>query len=326
MPPTPKEQLALDFAAAMTKYSGTATTPVDVSDAWAAAIELYASSLGGGTATALATTGLSVNVSKAAPPAKGDALVCTNVSPLEAQWAASPPPGMHAGTHQDGGGDEVAVATGAANAIPKATKAGVLDASWGGAASSLATLDAAASVVQLPAVATSTPTKASIPMTTAKMSTLDAGWMPDAGVTKGAMVLGTDLGGTAALPNVIGIKGDLLPATAASALLGRDAMNKNWVMTAVGSVAGTVCAGDDTRLKDARTPTSHASSHTDGTDDLAVGSGIKIASKQLQADFGTKAGTVCEGNDARISVSTNLDGGIPSSTYAAISPIDGGTP
>lgn len=36
----------------------------------------------------------------------------------------------------------------------------------------------------------------------------------------------------------------------------------------VGTTAGTVAAGDDSRLSDARTPTSHASTHTNGTDDI----------------------------------------------------------
>jgi hypothetical protein len=259
MPPTPKDQLALDFAAAMTKYSSTAVSPVAVSDAWAAAIELYASSLGGGTATDLATTGLSVNVSKAAPPAKGDALVCTNIAPLEAQWAASPSPGPHSKTHQDGGGDEVAVAAGAANAIPKATKAGVLDASWGGGASSLATLDASAKVAQLPVVATETPTAAAIPMTAVKMTTLDSQWLPDAGASKGALVLGTDLGGTAAAPNVLGLKGEPLPATVAGMVLGRDATNKNWVMTAPSGGAATALAttGADVDVSGSAPPAIH---------------------------------------------------------------------
>ena len=36
----------------------------------------------------------------------------------------------------------------------------------------------------------------------------------------------------------------------------------------VGTTAGTVAAGDDARLSDARTPTAHAASHVDGTDDI----------------------------------------------------------
>lgn len=36
----------------------------------------------------------------------------------------------------------------------------------------------------------------------------------------------------------------------------------------VGTIAGTVAAGDDSRLSDARTPTAHAASHQGGADDL----------------------------------------------------------
>jgi hypothetical protein len=36
----------------------------------------------------------------------------------------------------------------------------------------------------------------------------------------------------------------------------------------VGTTSGTVAAGDDARLSDARTPTAHADSHVDGTDDI----------------------------------------------------------
>lgn len=50
-------------------------------------------------------------------------------------------PSSHATSHQHGGSDEIGTATAAANTIPKATSAGKLDSGWGGAASSLATLD-----------------------------------------------------------------------------------------------------------------------------------------------------------------------------------------
>lgn len=36
----------------------------------------------------------------------------------------------------------------------------------------------------------------------------------------------------------------------------------------VGTTAGTVCAGDDSRLTNSRTPTAHASTHVNGTDDI----------------------------------------------------------
>jgi hypothetical protein len=45
----------------------------------------------------------------------------------------------------------------------------------------------------------------------------------------------------------------------------------------------------------------HAATHTNGTDNLSVSGGVKIAGGNLQADFGAVATTVCEGNDARLS-------------------------
>lgn len=55
---------------------------------------------------------------------------------------------------------------------------GKLDASWGGASSSLATLNASSTVVQNPAISTSTPTAGSIPITPTSTSQLDRGWIP----------------------------------------------------------------------------------------------------------------------------------------------------
>ena len=55
---------------------------------------------------------------------------------------------------------------------------GKIDNSWGGGASSLATLNASSLVVQNPAIATTTPTVGSIPVTTGASITLDRGWIP----------------------------------------------------------------------------------------------------------------------------------------------------
>lgn len=89
----------------------------------------------------------------------------------------------HASQHQHGGADEVATATAAANAIPKADGTGVLDGAW----------------------------------------------IADASTTvKGKVELATD---------------------------GENAAN-------------VVVQGNDSRLSDARTPTAHAASHTNGTDDI----------------------------------------------------------
>lgn len=56
----------------------------------------------------------------------------------------------------------------------------------------------------------------------------------------------------------------------------------------IGSTAGTVCAGDDSRLSDSRTPTAHASSHVNGTDDIqdatAIQKGLMTASYATKLD------------------------------------------
>tara|TARA_R110002020_G_scaffold124539_7_gene281616 strand:- start:14 stop:2146 length:2133 start_codon:yes stop_codon:yes gene_type:complete len=58
-----------------------------------------------------------------------------------------------------------------------------------------------------------------------------------------------------------------------------------------GTATGDVCEGDDSRLSDARTPTSHTHTLTDVTD-----SGGAAA-----LDVGTATGTVCAGDDGRLS-------------------------
>lgn len=61
----------------------------------------------------------------------------------------------------------------------------------------------------------------------------------------------------------------------------------------VGSSIGTVCAGDDPRLSDARAPTAHASTHTNGTDDIqdatALQKGLATSTQITKLD-GIEAG------------------------------------
>jgi len=86
-------------------------------------------------------------------------------------------PSVHTTSHKHGGADEVATATAGANAIPKANSGGQLAAGWGGAASTLATLNASTKVVEDPANATATPTASKIPIADGT-GKLDAGWIP----------------------------------------------------------------------------------------------------------------------------------------------------
>ena len=72
-----------------------------------------------------------------------------------------------------------------------------------------------------------------------------------------------------------------------------------------GTIAGTFCQGNDARLSDSRTPTSHTHGNITNAGAIGVAATLPIitgANGVLQAgSFGTIAGTFCEGNDARLS-------------------------
>ena len=72
-----------------------------------------------------------------------------------------------------------------------------------------------------------------------------------------------------------------------------------------GNSANTFCAGDDSRLSNSRTPTSHT--HGDITNTGAIGSTANLPiitttnGKLTTGSFGNSASTFCEGNDSRLS-------------------------
>ena len=72
-----------------------------------------------------------------------------------------------------------------------------------------------------------------------------------------------------------------------------------------GTTSSTVCIGNDSRLSDARTPTSHTHGNITNAGAIGSTSGVPIitgASGVLQAgSFGTAAGSFCQGNDSRLS-------------------------
>lgn len=76
-----------------------------------------------------------------------------------------------------------------------------------------------------------------------------------------------------------------------------------------GTTSGTVCQGNDSRLSDARTPTSHT--HGSITNDGKIGSTANIpiitttAGLLSAGSFGTDAATFAEGNDSRFHTHTN---------------------
>ena len=75
--------------------------------------------------------------------------------------------------------------------------------------------------------------------------------------------------------------------------------------TVFGSIAGTFCEGNDSRLSDARTPLSHT--HGNITNAGAIGSTANLplitttAGAITTGSFGTAANTFCQGNDSRLS-------------------------
>ena len=73
----------------------------------------------------------------------------------------------------------------------------------------------------------------------------------------------------------------------------------------VGTTGGTVAAGDDARLSDARTPTSHTHGSISNSGSIGVTANLPIITTTLGSlttgSFGTGANTFCQGNDARLS-------------------------
>lgn len=72
-----------------------------------------------------------------------------------------------------------------------------------------------------------------------------------------------------------------------------------------GTTSSTVCIGNDARLSDARTPTSHAHGNITNAGAIGTTSGLPIitstAGVLAAGAFGSTAGTFCQGNDSRLS-------------------------
>ena len=109
---------------------------------------------------------------------------------------------------------------------------------------------------------------------------------------------------------------------AGTGLLGGGSLEANRTLAVkYGTAAGTACQGDDARLNNARSPVAHKATHaTGGTDAITpadIGAAVKTvqikagtgltgggsleADRALTVNYGTAAGTVCQGNDARLS-------------------------
>lgn len=75
---------------------------------------------------------------------------------------------------------------------------------------------------------------------------------------------GGDLGGIYPNPGVTGLQLDPLPPTVADGFLKRDGTNTAWEEVAYGSIANTVCEGNDPRLSDSRSPSGVAGGDLSG--------------------------------------------------------------
>ena len=93
------------------------------------------------------------------------------------------------------------------------------------------------------------------------------------GTLGGAGASGSVVPSEAAVKNYVDVglalKQDTSAKNAANGYAGLDASTKiTGTQIPYGSTSNTACEGSDSRLSDARTPTAHASSHTNGTDDI----------------------------------------------------------
>lgn len=72
-----------------------------------------------------------------------------------------------------------------------------------------------------------------------------------------------------------------------------------------GTTSTTACAGNDSRLSDARTPTSHTHGNISNTGAIGSTANLPIitttSGKLTTGSFGTTANTFCQGNDSRLS-------------------------
>lgn len=93
------------------------------------------------------------------------------------------------------------------------------------------------------------------------------------GTLGGAGASGSIVSSQAAVKNYVDVglalKQDTSAKNAANGYAGLDASTKlSGTQQTYGTTANTACEGNDSRLSNARTPTAHASSHTNGTDDI----------------------------------------------------------
>ena len=218
---------------------------------------------------------------------------------------------LHASTHQNSGGDEVATATAAVNAIPKANASAKLDVGWVPTGSSSTTVcigdDSRLSNARTPTSHASSH-NAGGGDALAIDAVAGTGSLRTLGTAATAACAGNDArlsdARTPAAHSTSHKNGgsdEVATATAANNAIpkagGTGKLDIGWVPT--GSTSTTVCVGNDSRLSNARTPTSHASSHNAGGGDaLAIDA---VAGTGSLRTLGTAATAACAGNDSRLS-------------------------
>jgi len=88
-------------------------------------------------------------------------------------------------------------------------------------------------------------------------------------------------------------------------------------MRTLGTSSTSACAGNDSRLSDARTPTSHASSHNAGGGDaMAIDAASGTGSLRT---LGTSSTSACAGNDSRLSNDRTASGLRSATTVVSVS-------
>jgi hypothetical protein len=188
-------------------------------------------------------------------------------------------PTTHASSHKNGGSDEVATATSAANAIPKAGAGG----------------------------------------------TLSIGWIPT-GSTSSTVCIGNDSRLSDARTPITHASSHNAGGSDALAI---DAAAATGSLRTIGTGALQACAGNDSRLTDSRTPTAHASSHQNGGSDevataTAAANAIPKANASAKLDIGwlstgSTSTTVCVGNDSRLSDDRTASGLRTATTIVVVS-------
>jgi hypothetical protein len=141
------------------------------------------------------------------------------------------------------------------------------------------------------------------------------------GAANGVATLGAD--GKVPVGELPGTATGVLSVTAAdTTIIVAGTATAPTLKAATGTAAGTVAAGNDSRLSDARTPVAHAASHAAGGSDavtpaaigaaaasrqVAAGTGLAgggdlTGDRTLSVVYGSTAGTAAQGNDARLGV------------------------